>query len=78
MDITGEKLNALDILGQNTKLVCIIKDNNGRFFTVGNETGGIVTASTGETGTAFGDRNGMTIEITGFASSPMYELSLTA
>ena len=72
--MTGERLNALDILGQNTKLVAVVKDNNGRYFIVGNETGGIVTSSTSETGTAFGDRNGMTVEITGFATSPMYEL----
>ena len=68
------KLNALDVLGRNTRLVCIVQTNNDNYFLVGNETGAIVTSSTAESGTAFGDRNGLSVELTGFSKSPAYEL----
>lgn len=71
------KLDALRALGQNTKLVCIVKTNNDNYFVVGNETGAIVTSSTAESGTSFGDRNGLTIELTGFSKNPAYELVLS-
>ena len=70
------KLDALRALGQNTKLICIVQTNNDDYYLVGNETGGIVTSSTAETGTSFGDRNGLTIEITGFSKNPAYQLIL--
>jgi len=71
------KLNTLDVLGRNTKLVCIVQTNNDNYFLVGNETGAIVTSSTAESGTAFGDRNGLSVELTGFSKSPAYELILS-
>lgn len=70
-------LNQLKILGQNTRIIAIVKDSNDKLFVVGNETGAIVTSSTAETGVAFGDRNGMTIELTGFSRDPLYELILS-
>jgi hypothetical protein len=72
--LEGEKLNTLNILGQNTRLVVIVKDANDRLWVVGNSSGAIVSNSTAETGTAFGDRNGITIELTGISPQPMYEL----
>ena len=67
-------LNALDILGKNTKLAVVVKDNNGSLFLLGNETGAIVTASTADTGTAFGDGNRITITLTGYSRTPLLEL----
>jgi len=75
--LEGEKLNTLNILGQNTRLVVIIKDGNDRYWIVGNTSGAIVTASTAETGTAFGDRSGVTVEATGISAQPMYELAIS-
>lgn len=74
--LQASNLEALDILGQNTKLVVVIKDNNGNFFTVGNETGAIVSASTSDTGTAFSDRNGITITFLGYSTSPLLQLDI--
>jgi len=75
--LEGEKLNTLNILGQNTRLVVVVKDGNDRFWTMGNTSGAIVTASTSETGVSFGDRSGITIEISGISAQPMYELSIS-
>jgi len=75
--LEGEKLNTLNILGQNTRLVVVVKDANDRFFILGNTSGAIVTASTSETGVSFGDRSGITIEISAISAQPMYELSIS-
>jgi len=75
--LEGEKLNTLNILGQNTRLVVIFKDGNDRYWILGNDTGAIVTASTAESGTAFGDRSGITIEVTGISPQPMFELAIS-
>ena len=75
--LEGEKLNTLNILGQNTRLVVIVLDQNDRYWILGNASGAIVTASTSETGTAFGDRSGITIEATGLSPQPMYELNIS-
>lgn len=74
--LQASNLEALDILGQNTKLAVVVKDNNGNYFTVGNETGAIVSASTSDTGTAFGDRNGITITFLGYSTSPLLQLDI--
>ena len=75
--LEGEKLNTLNILGQNTRLVVIYKDANDRFWILGNTSGAIVTASTADSGTAFGDRSGITLEVTGISPQPMYELNIS-
>ena len=75
--LQASNLEALDILGQNTKLVAVVKDNNGNYFTVGNETGAIVSASTADTGTAFSDGNRITITLQGFSTSPLLQLDIT-
>jgi hypothetical protein len=74
--LQASNLEALDILGQNTKLAVVVKDNNGSYFLVGNETGAIVSASTSDTGTAFGDRNGITITFLGYSTSPLLVLDI--
>lgn len=75
--LEGEKLNTLNILGQNTRLVVVVKDANDRYWIIGNTSGAIVTASTSETGTAFGDRSGITIEVTGLSPQPMFEFNIS-
>ena len=75
--LEGEKLNTLNILGQNTRLVVCVKDANDRIWIIGNTSGAIVTASTSETGTVFGDRSGITIEVTGLSPQPMFEFNIS-
>jgi hypothetical protein len=75
--LQASHLNALNILGKNTKLAVVVKDNNGNYFLVGNETGAIVSASTANTGTAFGDANQITITFQGFSTSPLLQLNVS-
>jgi hypothetical protein len=74
--VTGAKLAELQSLAISSKLCVIVKDNNGKYWLVGNDRGAVVSASTVETGTAYGDRNGMTIEFTGIDNTPMLEVTV--
>lgn len=69
--------NELLVLAQNTKLLVIVKDNNGRFWTCGLVKGAEMTAGSNGTGVAYGDRNGYTLTITGYESNPMFEVDPT-
>ena len=42
----------------------------------GNDRGAVATSSTAESGTAFGDRNGFSIEMTGLSPDTMYEVTV--
>lgn len=64
-------------LGEASKLCVIVKDNNDRLWMIGNNNGAVVTTTAGGTGTAFGDRNGVTVEFTGYHPDPMYAVSVT-
>ena len=73
--LDAEKQAELYNLGVSSKLLVIVKDNNGRYWMPGNERGALVSNATSETGTAFGDRNGITIEFTGIDNQPMLVLT---
>jgi hypothetical protein len=70
--LTSGSQTEIQQLGEASKLAVIVKDNNDRFWLIGNKNGAVATTTTGGTGTAFGDRNGVTIEITGISNDPMY------
>ena len=74
--MSGSKQDELYNLGLSTLLSVIVKDNNGKYWLVGNDRGAVVSNSTSQTGTAFGDRNGITIEFTGIDQNPMYEVTV--
>jgi hypothetical protein len=59
-------------------LICVVKDNNDNYWMVGYNKGMDVTAVESATGTAFGDRNGSTLTITGKEAKPMARLSSAA
>ena len=69
--IDKDKRNQLSLLLKNRQIVLFVKDNNDNIYYLGGEfDGGYVSAGTGETGTAYGDRNGYTLTITTFSTSP--------
>ena len=74
--LEATKLNALKVLAANSKLCIVVEDNNGKLWMPGNTNGMVVSGGTSESGTAFGDRSGITVEFTGYHSSPMFEVSL--
>lgn len=73
--LDAAKLSELYNLAISAKLLVLVKDNNGKFWMVGNDRGAVASASTEETGTAYGDRNGMTMEFTGIDNTPMLEVT---
>lgn len=73
--LDGAKLNELYELAVSAKLLVIVKDNNGKFWLVGNDRGAVATSSTEGTGTAYGDRNGISMSFTGIDNTPMVELT---
>lgn len=73
--VQSSSLDVLNDLGRN-RLVVVAKDYNGTYFVLGNENGALLSNSTGETGAAWGDRNGFTLEFTGFSKTPMWVLDI--
>lgn len=64
--------NELLLAAQNQKMLVIVKDANGSFWTAGLTRGCDMTAGSYGTGTAFGDRSGYTITLTGLEPDPMF------
>jgi hypothetical protein len=69
------KRNQLQLLAQNQELLVIVKDGNGKFWTVGLERGAVLSAGTNTSGAAYGDRNGMELTLQGLEAAPSYEVS---
>ena len=67
------KRDQIKLLAQNPKLLVVVKDGNGLFWVVGVTRGAELTAGTETTGTAYGDRNGGEITLTGLEPDPVYE-----
>ena len=73
--LEAAKLNEAYELAKG-KLCVIAKDNNGKYFLIGNENGAFVSAHDAQSGTAYGDRNGVTIGFTGITKQPMLEVTV--
>lgn len=70
----AEKRNILKVLAQAPLLV-IVKDQNNKYWVVGETNAADLTASTASVGKAYGDLNGTTITITGKEPYPAREIS---
>ena len=68
------KRNQLLLMAEATSMVVIVKDNNGKYFSIGLERGAYTSAATATSGTAYGDRNGYEITISGLEAAPSYEV----
>lgn len=71
----ASKRNELLLMGQATNMVAVFKDNNGKYWSVGLERGAYMTSGTSTSGTAYGDRNGYEIVISGTEVEPSYEIT---
>lgn len=69
------KRNQILLMAEATSMVVVFKDNNGKYFSVGLEKGAYTTAGSSVSGTAYGDRNGYEITISGTEASPSYEVT---
>jgi hypothetical protein len=75
--LEAEKLDEAYKLSKG-KLCVIAKDNNGKYFLIGNANGAFVSAHSATSGTAYGDRNGITIGFQGITKEPMLEVTVPA
>lgn len=73
--LDAAKLNEAFELAKG-KLCIIALDNNGKYFLIGNDNGAFVSAHDAQSGTAYGDRNGVTIGFTGITKQPMLEVTV--
>ena len=64
-------------MAEATSMVVVIKDANGKYFSVGLERGAYMSAGSATSGTAYADRNGYEITISGMEASPSYEITGT-
>ena len=67
------KRDQIKLLAQNPKLLVVVKDGNSKFWSCGVTRGAELTAGSSATGTAYGDRNGGEITLTGLEPDPSYE-----
>jgi hypothetical protein len=68
--------NELRLLARS-KVIVIVQDNNSRYWLLGAINGLEVTAGTAGTGTAFGDRSGYELTLTGMEPDPMFLIAST-
>lgn len=66
------KRNQILLMAQNENLIVVVKDNNGLYWSVGLERGATLTAAELTSGTAFADRNGGELTLTGIEATPMF------
>jgi len=69
------KRNQLLLMAKATHMIIVFRDNSGKYWSVGLKNGGFMTAGTSVSGTAFGDRNGYEITLSGIEVAPTYEVS---
>ena len=66
--------NEIMLLAKNL-LVAVAKDNNDKYWYLGAKRGLDISAGSGQTGTAYGDRNGYTLTFTGKEPEMSQEVS---
>ena len=68
--------NELRLLARN-RLLVIVQDNNNRYWLLGAANGLEASAGTAGTGTAFGDRSGYEMTLSGMETNPMLLIQST-
>ena len=71
--LSTAKRNELKLLSQS-RVFCVVRDNNNNYWLVGKEYGCDLTAKTSETGTAMGDLNGYNFTLSAIEAEEPYKL----
>jgi hypothetical protein len=75
--LDATKRNQILLMAQNENMLVVAKDGNGKYWSVGLERGASLTAGSLTSGTAYGDRNGGELTLTGLEAQPMFEVDST-
>lgn len=67
------KRDQIKLLAQNPKLLIVVRDGNGKFWSVGVTRGAELISGSVTTGVSYGDRNGGEIVLQGSEKDPSYE-----
>ena len=73
----ASKRNQILLMAQNEDMFVVAKDGNGKYWSVGLTRGASLTAGALSSGTAYGDRNGGELTLTGLEPQPMFEVTST-
>ena len=73
--MSADKRNQILLMGQATTMVAVALDGNGKYWSVGLEFGAYMSAGTATSGTAYADRNGYEITISGMEKVPSFEVT---
>tara|TARA_R110000782_G_scaffold66575_2_gene134985 strand:+ start:639 stop:1157 length:519 start_codon:yes stop_codon:yes gene_type:complete len=71
----ADKRNQILLMAQATTMVAVAKDGNGNYWSIGLEFGAYMSAGTATSGTAYADRNGYEITISGMEKTPMFAVN---
>ena len=71
------KRNTILLMAQNEDMFVVAKDGNNKYWSIGLTRGTSLTAGSLTSGTAYGDRNGGELTLTGLEPLPMFEVSST-
>ena len=71
----ASKRDQILLIAEATDMVVVFKDNNSKYFSVGVERGAFMTAGSSVSGTAYGDRNGYELTISGMEDKPSFEVT---
>lgn len=71
----ASKRNSILLMAQATTMVAVAKDNNGKYFSIGLEFGCYMSAGSATSGTAYADRNGYEVTLSGMEKTPMFEVN---
>ena len=75
--MSATKRNQILLMAEATNMVCVAKDNDGKYWSVGIERGAYMTSGSAVSGVAYADRNGYEIIVGGMEKSPMFEVTST-
>lgn len=73
--LEAAKRNQLLLIAQSTSMVVVVKDNNQKYWSIGIEKGAYMSGGSSTTGTAYGDRSGYEIVISGLETKPIFEVT---
>ncbi len=71
------KRDQILLMAQATNMVVVFKDNNDKYFSVGVKRGAFMASGSSVSGTAYGDRNGYELVISGMEEDPSFEVTST-
>lgn len=71
------KRNTILLMAQNEDMFVVAKDGNNKYWSIGLTRGTSLTAGSLTSGTAYGDRNGGELTLTGLEPLPMFEVTST-